>query len=213
NEKLFNLDYVHFRSSLRGNADAADLQSVPWASMASEVNTAGELLAPGYAFDLATRGAAALTFTAATYPALAELLNPDASFEELREAIYAAYPQYLGLLDAGPEGLENINPGLFNAYEAVRQGNDPLEGIEDGDIAFKFHITASATVLTRDEFIAQQTAEAQKLRQAILADTTASTALVLLAADETAWSQLYLAALEEAGLLRPDDQAPAVRET
>lgn len=77
---------------------------------------------------------------------------------------------------------------------------------------FRFHITASATPLTRDEFIAQQTASAEGLRSAILADTTASQALQVLASDPVAWDSLYLMALAQAGLLRAVDVPPTVRE-
>src|SRR5205814_1972603 len=48
-------------------------------------------------------------------------------------------------------------------------------------LAFRFHILAAATVLTRAEFVAQQTSQALHLRDQILADGTASKALVVLA--------------------------------
>src|SRR5206468_1025826 len=77
---------------------------------------------------------------------------------------------------------------------------------------FQFHITASATPLTRDEFIAQQSASAEALRVAILADATASQALQVLASDGATWNELYLTALGQAGLLRAEDVPPEVRE-
>ena len=46
----------------------------------------------------------------------------------------------------------------------------------------------------------------------MLNDSNAPPALVALAGDVQAWTDLYLAALEEVGLLRPDDQAPPIRE-
>jgi hypothetical protein len=70
---------------------------------------------------------------------------------------------------------------------------NPLDGI-DPEIAFTFHILASATALTRDEFIAQQTAQALALRSAILSDSNATQALVVLAADPTQWTTAYLGA-------------------
>src|SRR5205823_7041369 len=76
-----------------------------------------------------------------------------------------------------------------------------------------FHILAAATPLTRDEYIDQQRQEAARLRDAILGDPTASQALVVLAADRNAWTGLYLAALTQAGLLRPEDEPPEVRES
>ena len=77
-------------------------------------------------------------------------------------------------------------------------------------IPFQFDINASATTLTRAEFVADETAEADQLRTAILADPTASIALQNLAADQTTWENLYLAGLEQAGVLLPDGAVPPV---
>jgi hypothetical protein len=49
-----------------------------------------------------------------------------------------------GLLDEGPEGLDEIFPGLTDIYEAIVDGNDPMDDFFCEDIAFKFHVTASA---------------------------------------------------------------------
>jgi subtilase family serine protease len=76
---------------------------------------------------------------------------------------------------------------------------------------FRFNVFAAATPMTRDEFVVRQTADVLAMRTAILADPTASVALINLAADEETWVQSYLAALEEAGLLRPEDEAPPIR--
>jgi len=78
------------------------------------------------------------------------------------------------------------------------------------DTAFQFHIMAAATPLTTAEFIAQQTQEAATLRAAILLDPTASSSLQVLAADATSWTDLYLTALTQAGVLRAADVPPAV---
>src|SRR5207248_2887841 len=94
-----------------------------------------------------------------------------------------------------PDGLP---PGAFS---------DP-----PNETAFAFHIVGAATPLTRDEYIAQQTQIAATLRANILKDSTASTALHTLAADATSWTNLYLAALTQAGLLRPEDVPPAVHD-
>jgi large repetitive protein len=72
---------------------------------------------------------------------------------------------------------------------------------------------ASATSLTRDEFVAQQSGEALALRAGILNDPQAPLGLKVLATDPVAWVDLHLAALEDAGLLRPLDEAPPVRES
>jgi hypothetical protein len=81
-----------------------------------------------------------------------------------------------------------------------------------GVTAFAFNIMAAATPLTRDEYVAQQTQFAATLRANILKDPTASPALQALAADPTNWTDLYLQALTQAGLLRPEDQPPAVHD-
>ncbi len=86
-------------------------------------------------------------------------------------------------------------------------GNEPPE-----DTAFAFNIMATATPLTAAEFVAQQTQAAEQLRQAILNDPTASPSLMVLAADETTWVDLYLTALTQAGILRPADEPPQVAE-
>ncbi|HND51211.1 MAG TPA: putative Ig domain-containing protein, partial [Pirellulaceae bacterium] len=96
-------------------------------------------------------------------------------------------------------------------YEELLKSPGALDFVDPCEVAFIYHIEASATPLTRDEFVAMHTTEAKRLRTAILADATASTPLKVLAADEPTWVDLYLAALEDAGLLRAADQAPEVR--
>jgi hypothetical protein len=76
---------------------------------------------------------------------------------------------------------------------------------------FSLNVVGSATPITRDEFIADQTVHAKKLRGAILSDSTASSSRGNLAADEGQWVQGWLAALELAGMLRPLDEAPPIR--
>jgi hypothetical protein len=133
------------------------------------VNTTGESLAPGYVYDLAAGDFTGLSFTALTYPGLAEILEE--------------------------------NPDFLKDFV------DECE-----KIAFQFHITAAATALTRDEFIEHQREFALRLREAILGDETASQALIVLAADPEAWADLYLAALEEAGILRPEQDVSPIRQ-
>ncbi|WP_048324300.1 CARDB domain-containing protein, partial [Crocosphaera watsonii] len=218
NEVLFGLDYVRFSSNLRGTPEIEGLQTLPWASLASEVNTTGEILAPGYITDLPTGEWVGQTFRVETYPGLQAIL--DQNFNQLLDKLrnqFADDPDSLAIVNSiqSPEDLDLIAPpdgefpGLTAIYES--QGS-PLADIEDEDIAFQFHILASATALTRDEFIEQQTQEALKLRQAILNDADASQGLAVLAANEQQWIQGYLASLEMAGLLRPEDTAPPVRE-
>src|SRR3546814_1846883 len=65
--------------------------------------------------------------------------------------------------------------------------------------------------MTRDEFVAFQSNEARELRDAILAADDAPPGLLALAASEADWVNLYLAALEDAGLLRPEGDVPPIR--
>ena len=202
------LPYLGFSSNLRGQPDSPELADVPWVSLDSAVNTTGQILGPGYALDLPAFDFTGLTFNVHTYPGLTEIL--DQAFEALKSRIESLFPQYDGILDAGPVALDQIYDGLFHMWET--RGN-PLSQLDCGDVAFQFPIMAAATPLTRDEFIAQQTAEALKLRDAILADAAASESLVLLASDADAWATLYLAALEDAGILRGVDDLPPLRES
>ncbi|MGA2068563.1 MAG: CARDB domain-containing protein, partial [Thermoguttaceae bacterium] len=84
--------------------------------------------------------------------------------------------------------------------------------VPPSETAFTFNIAASATALTPAEFVAQQTQDAEQLRQSILHDPTASPSLQVLAADAATWDGLYLTALEQAGLLQPVDMPPAVHD-
>ena len=105
-----------------------------------------------------------------------------------------AYPGLDELLKIEPDALRDVDE------DVARQ------------IGFKFYITASAVALTRDEFIAQQTQSALKLRDNILNDETANTVLLSLAANRDIWIAGYLSALESAGLLREEADTPPVRE-
>nr|NIP85463.1 APHP domain-containing protein [Planctomycetales bacterium] len=190
NPLVMNLKYVAFASNLRGGPANGSLEDVPFASLDSAVNTdrlPGEILAPGYLLDFAARDFTSLTFNAHTYPGLREIL--DGAFESLVTRIESLYPEFRGLVQT-PEDLDQIQPGLFQIFETRA---NPLADVEDGDVAFKFHIAAASTALTRDEFVARQTDEALDLRTAILSDPSASQALVVLAADADQWVALYLA--------------------
>ena len=164
---VLDIPYTEFTSNLRGEPDTELSDDVLWASLISDVNTDGRILAPGYVVDLPNAGYVGSTFNVLTYPGLEEKLEQD--------------PEY-------------------------------LRGLSDDSIAFKFNILATATVMSRDEFIAEQTSVALKLRNAILKDNEASTALVNLASNQQTWTNSYLAALESAGLLRQEDGIPPIRE-
>ncbi len=102
-----------------------------------------------------------------------------------------------------------IEPGLYELYELFGQIPNiftiPF-------VPFQFDINASATTLTRAEFVSQETAQADQLRTEILADPTAPTALENLAANQTNWENLYLGSLEQAGILLPDGTTPPIMQ-
>ena len=209
NEWVYELPYLDFFTNVRGGPTAGDAADLPWASLDSAVNTDGNNTSSGYLFDLPTDGFTGFTFNVLTYPGLREL--HDRAWEEFRDRIYAAMPRYaeLGILDDGPAGLDLISPGLSDIYAALGAIPDLMRIPR---IPFQFHVTASATAMTRDEFIAHSLREAATLREAIIQDDDAPVGLVTLAADQASWGQLYLAALEDGGLLRAEGDVPPIRE-
>ncbi len=185
---------------------------MPYATLQSQADTAasnGHIQIPGYLFNEAAGGFTGFTFDVTTYPGLAAL--NDRSFDALKAELYAAFPAYAreGILDNGPQGLDQISPGLYQIYEEF--GAVPSL-FQIPFIPFQFDINASATTLTRAEFVAQSISQADELRTAILADSTAPTALENLAASQTAWEDLYLAGLEQAGELLPDGTTPPISQ-
>ena len=158
----------------------ADYTDVPFASLNPAVNMTGQLLTSGYVFDQRTAGFDGFTFNVETYPGLREL--NERNFEKLRERIYAARPDLaeLGILDDGPEGLDLIQPGLFALYKTF--GSIP-DFLTVKFIPFQFHVVATATAMTRDEFVAHALGQAEQLRQGVLDDPDASAALLALAAE------------------------------
>ncbi len=114
------------------------------------------------------------------------------------------------VMDLADEGYVGLN---FSAqtYEGVPPPNytdiDPPQ-----TAGFTFNVDAAATPLTTAQYIAEQTQEAEFLRQSILADPTATPALLVLAQNATSWDNLYLTALEQAGLLRPVDMPPTAQQ-
>lgn len=224
-----NLPYVTFSNNLGGQPDGqietangnnqaygptpttgTPRTDIPWASLDGTSNTNGLNLAPGYAMDVAAGGFVGMSFNVQTYPGLAEWMNYD--FEGLRSKLYTVRPdwQAQGLLDGGVQDLNNIAPGLAAKFLS-KEPNEHITKLENLAIPFRFNIVGAATPLTRDEFIAEQTAYAEQLRLAILADPEAPASLDVLASDASQWVQGWLGALETAGLLRPVDQAPPIR--
>jgi len=184
---------------------------VPWAKLDGAQDTGGFNLAPGYAFDVAAGGFVGMSFDVQTYPGLKEWLNYD--FEGLRDKLYATHPDWKaqGLLDGGVQSLNNIQAGLAAKFLS-HEDDVHITKKEALAMPFRFNVAGAATALTRDEFVAEQTEHAQKLRAAILADATAPSALSVLAADSDQWVAGWLGALEAAGLLRPQSEAPPIRD-
>ncbi len=213
NVNVYGLPYVEFTTNLGGSPPDATLSAdVPYATLQSSADTLasnGHIQAPGYLFNEAAGGFTGFTFDVTTYPGLAAL--HDRNFDALKAQLYAEYPAYAreGVLDDGPQGLDTISPGLYELYEEF---GDVPSFFTIPFIPFQFDINASATTLTRAEFVQQSTEQADELRTSILADSTAPTALQNLAADQTTWEDLYLAALEQAGVLLPDGTTPPVSQ-
>ncbi|HOK77368.1 MAG TPA: putative Ig domain-containing protein, partial [Verrucomicrobiota bacterium] len=98
----------------------------------------------------------------------------------------------------------------------LKEDPDFLKGLADfevGMLAFQFHIYAAATPMTAAEYVRYQMQRAEQFRAKILADPAAPPALIIAAADSTAWTYGWLAALTDTGLLRPEDEPPAIRLT
>ena len=76
-------------------------------------------------------------------------------------------------------------------------------------LSYSFYIEAAATPMTAAEYVTYQTNLADKIRTAILADSSAPAMLQLAAANQTDWEDGYLQALEDTGQLRPADMPPA----
>ena len=206
---VYGLPFVHLFTNVRGDPDLDSLQDVPWPNLESVLNTDGHNLASGYLLNQDADGFTGFTFNVATYPGLKEM--HDRAFEQLRERIYAVFPQFaaLGILDDGPAGLDLIMPGLADTWS--RLGAIPSDLVIPF-VPFQFHLVASATSLTRNEFVAHVLVNAEQVRQSVLNDPDAPGALLALAADGNTWGQLHLAAYEQAGLLQPDNDVPPVRE-
>ncbi|WP_346658742.1 Ig-like domain-containing protein [Bradyrhizobium sp. 143] len=206
NNVIYDLPYVTFATNLGGQPDISNGTNIPWASLSSAVNLNGRNLAPGYLYNLQAGGFNGLSFDLATYPGL-RALN-DRAWEQFKQDVYANIPALQGQLEDGPASLDALSPGLADLYASAAAV--PSERVASTFTPFKFNVVAAATSLTRDEFIARQRTDAEALRLKVLADPTANPALQALAADKDAWGNGFLAALEDAGILQPSDQAPPI---
>ena len=100
------------------------------------------------------------------------------------------YPELRTLLETNPDFLKDLGPFALD------------------DLAFDFYVVAAATPLTSAQYVEYQTDEAARLRDAILNDVDASPSLRSIAGDSDAFADLYMDALVDLGLLRPEDAAP-----
>src|SRR5262249_51717108 len=147
---IYDLPFVRFYSNLRGTPEGGAVSGVPWAELNSMVNTDGHLTAAGYLLDEPADGFAGFTFQVSTYPGLRELHHH--AWEQLKATLYAAFPDLAreDALARGPEALDDISPGLsiiWNVFGAVP------DWLKIPAIPFQFHVVASATTMTRGEFI------------------------------------------------------------
>ncbi len=191
--------------------DSASLPNINWSGLPALQNVDGFNLTPGFALNLADSGTIDATFNVQTYPGLTAWVNRD--FPALRTALYALHPDWAaeGLLADGPQDLDKIQQGLTAQY----LGTDPdtqtnLTQAEVLALSYTFNVFATATPLTRAQFVTEQTAYADQMRTAILKDPNAPVALQVLAANQTQWEQGWLAALEAGGVLLPDNTAPPI---
>ncbi len=207
NEMAYGLPFLTFSTNI-GDLDGL----LPGLSGAqAPLNDNGQILAPGYAYDIHADGVASMNFKVQTYPGLQALIDRD--FEQLKIFLYEHNPELAesDALAGGIDALEEVSP-LF--HEIMTDPDfEVIDRAMPWYLPFQFNVMATATPMTRDEFVAEQVAEAERLRQGVLSDADATPALQILASDAATWRDGFLAALEEAGLLRPDGEAPAVRET
>ncbi len=229
NPIVYGLPYLEFYTNVRGapegGADGPNAD-VPWVHMESIVNTIGQLATEGFIFDHAADGFGGFSFNVTTYPGLKEL--HDRAFEAFRSKMAAFFPDLDGMLADGEAGIgnwweavkakaEEAAPGLGAAMGQIDFVEMYNENAAVPDkcvipfIPFRFHVYAAATTMTRAEFVEFQSQRARDLRTALLDSDDAPASLVALAADEQNWVDLYLAALEDAELLRPDGETPPIR--
>jgi hypothetical protein len=209
NDMAYGLPFLDFNTNLGGGSDeATDILGLTGSQ--APINRNGQWLAPGYAFDLAARGQASMSFSVQTYPGLQALIDRD--FDKFKAFLYDRDPALAeaDALAGGIDALKDIDPLFHDIF------TDPGYEVVYGDLPwylpFQFNVVAAATPMTREEFVAEQITEAERLRQAVLADAEANPALQTLAADGQAWVDGFLFALEQVGMLRDEADAPPVYE-
>ncbi len=93
NAMIFGLPFVTFNSNVRGSPDGVRTD-VPWASLDSEVNLGGCMLASGYALDVTAGGFVGMSFSVAHLPGPEGDRHRD--FDGFQRALYDARPEWQG---------------------------------------------------------------------------------------------------------------------
>ncbi|MCB1999602.1 MAG: hypothetical protein KDH91_03880, partial [Rhodoferax sp.] len=229
NPIVYGLPYLEFYTNVRGDPEGAEGSAnagVPWVEMESITNTIGQLSTSGFLYDQPADGFSGFSLNLTTYPGLKEM--HEKAFDAFRGKMASYFPELDELLDGGPNALddwwsavqdkaEELQPGLGAAMaqlpfmDLYNQNEAVPDDCVVPFIPFRFHIYATATSMTRAEYVAFQSQQIRDLRTAILESDDAPGSLVALAADEQSFVDLYLAALEEAELLRPEGDTPPIR--
>ena len=104
-----------------------------------------------------------------------------------------------------------VYPELKRLLKENPQFLEQLSDLELDGLKFDFYIFAAATPMTAADYVSYQTARAVDLRARILSDPAAPQALVAAATDVGQFTNFYLASLQQAGVLRPEDTPPPAR--
>ncbi|MCC6235200.1 MAG: putative Ig domain-containing protein, partial [Verrucomicrobiales bacterium] len=107
--------------------------------------------------------------------------------------------------------LAEVYPELNDILRENPRFLEQLQSFEIEDLEFNFFLFATVTPMSPAEYVAYQTAQAESVRQAILADSEAPQGLRVAAADASAFTSFYLASLTASGQLRAEDLPPAIR--
>ena len=229
NPYVYGLPYLQFFSNVRGTPDGAAgsaNENVPWVSLESITNTTGQRETSGYLFDHPADGYGAFAFNVATYPGLRELA--ERAFDQFRAQMAKKFPDLDGLLEDGAGGLDtwweavqekadDIAPGLGDLLGTIDFG-----GLFDSNVRVPGECETPFIPYPLPRLCRRHLDDAQRvyrpparralaLRESILADEQAPAGLLALAGDPAVWADLYLAALEDAGLLRPAGSEPPIR--
>ena len=210
---VYDLPYAVLTNNVRGGPEegALSTQNIPWPELESSINFEGMNIISGYAYNIPADGFTGFSFNISTYPLLEAFVNLD--WPNLVQYLYELYPEHAmaETLAEGPSALNEIVPGYFEMWLTAQSGMLPEPWVLP-EIPFQTNVFATATSLTRDEFIDRITNEAERLRQGVLQSSDVTPGLLNLAADPELWTGMYITSMEEAGVLQPEDVPPQIRE-